>query len=248
MKTDSILGIKIHKSSLDELIIKTSSFLCSDSKHIISFLNPELVNEAFMNKELKSYYNNFSHVNYIDGIGIILVKFLFGKNLFPRNTGTDFMHLIAKTCQDHKKSIYYLGGKKGIAEKASNYFRRSYKNLKIAGTHHGYFKENEEQIIIEEINNKNPDVIIVCLGFPRQECFIKRNYEKLSFKLIFANGGALDYYANSVSRAPKLIQLIGFEWAWRLFQDFNLKRIKRQLKLFSFVVRSLVYELKSFFN
>jgi N-acetylglucosaminyldiphosphoundecaprenol N-acetyl-beta-D-mannosaminyltransferase len=46
-------------------------------------------------------------------------------------------------------------------------------------------------------------------------------------------GGAFDYFSGTVSRAPKLIQRIGFEWLYRLARQ--PWRVKRQVALLDFI-------------
>ena len=45
-------------------------------------------------------------------------------------------------------------------------------------------------------------------------------------------GGAFDMLAGNVARAPKIVQTMGFEWLWRLFQE--PWRWKRQTSLLTF--------------
>ena len=86
-----------------------------------------------------------------------------------------------------------------------------------------------------QINNSVPDIVIVCLGCPNQEMWICRNISKINAKIIIGNGGAIDFWSGNVKRAPSFFIKNGFEWIYRLFQDFSIKRIKRQLKLLKFV-------------
>ena len=89
--------------------------------------------------------------------------------------------------------------------------------------------------IVDEINNACPEITIVCLGCPKQEKWIEKNKDKINTKIIFGNGGAIDFWSGNIKRAPVFFINHKIEWLFRLFQDFNWKRIKRQLKIFQFL-------------
>ena len=40
-----------------------------------------------------------------------------------------------------------------------------------------------------------------------------------SVRVFVGVGGTFDFWAGSVSRAPRLLRTVGMEWLWRLFQD-----------------------------
>ena len=237
-----IFDIKIDKTSRTEL----NNYIIEKLKHknqtLISFLNPEIIYHTRKNERLKYYLNNITSKNYIDGIGIILLKLFDGVNLYPRITGTDFMKTVTKISNDFGYSIFLLGGEVNIANRASIKLNKMYPKSNFIGTENGFF--DNEEYVVNKINKLKPDILVVCLGFPKQEEFILKNLSKLNATLIFGNGGALDYYSGKVIRAPKFIQFIGFEWLWRLFQDFNHLRIKRQLKYFNFVFDFFIKKLK----
>ena len=79
----------------------------------------------------------------------------------------------------------------------------------------------------EQIQQAEPDLLLVCLGAPRQELWMARYAGRLTVGLMVGLGGALDVYAGCVSRAPKIWRNLGFEWLYRLLrQPQRLKRMK----------------------
>ena len=63
--------------------------------------------------------------------------------------------------------------------------------------------------------------------------FRSQHREKLQGIVCMGVGGAFDYLAEKVPRAPRFMQMIGFEWLFRLVHQ--PWRMRRQLRLFSFV-------------
>ncbi len=223
----NILGVKFNNLTMDQIVSKTIKATKKKSQTILAFSNPEFVIDAQKNKFLRTYLNNVDY-NLADGVGVILASKLLGKPLKERITGTDFTPAIVKT----GIKIFLLGGKDGVAEQAKEKLEEKFENANIVGTQHGYSKDRNR--VLKKINKSGAKVLMVCLGCPKQEDWIMRSKEDLNTKVIFGNGGALDFWSGDVKRAPKWMIKLGLEWLYRLTQDFNTTRIKRQLKLFKF--------------
>jgi N-acetylglucosaminyldiphosphoundecaprenol N-acetyl-beta-D-mannosaminyltransferase len=111
-----------------------------------------------------------------------------------------------------------------------------YPNLKIAGTHDGYFKKEEESSIIEEINESGADFLCAALGAPKQEKFIYEHRNELkNVRAGIGVGGSLDVWAGTVKRAPQFYQDHGLEWLYRFIKQPS--RYKRMLALPVFMLR-----------
>ena len=82
-----------------------------------------------------------------------------------------------------------------MAEEAAIKLTESYGNLRIAGTRNGYFEEDSEDKIINEINSSNADILLAALGAPKQEKFIYKHKDKLKVKIAMGVGGSLDVLA-----------------------------------------------------
>ena len=100
-----------------------------------------------------------------------------------------------------------------------------------AGTHHGYFQEDGP--IVAAINAAKPDLLLVCLGCPKQEKWMFCHKGELDVGLMAGLGGSLDVFAGVVRRAPPAFQKLGLEWFYRLCRE--PKRIGRMMKLPAFL-------------
>ena len=108
--------------------------------------------------------------------------------------------------------------------------------LKIEGVADGYFDAEKEQMIIADINEKKPDLLLVGIGFPKQEKWIYNNIKNLNVKVAIGVGGSFDVMSGNVKRAPKIFIKLGLEWFYRLITQPT--RIGRMmvLPLFMLVV------------
>lgn len=70
-------------------------------------------------------------------------------------------------------------------------------------------------------------------GAPRQDLWIARNAPRLNARVAIGVGGALDFAAGKVPRAPRWMQRAGLEWLFRLLRE--PWRWRRMLRLPRFV-------------
>ena len=234
-KQESILGVKFDVVKEDEALKKLIDFLEeSSSLKKVYTPNPEIVMVAQDDKDL---FRILSEADLVlaDGIGVIIASKIKGLQLKDRVTGVDTMDKLLRYCGQNQKSIFIFGGKPGVAEMACKNIEKKYEGIKIAGYHHGYVKDNEEDEIINKINEAKADVLFVCLGAPKQEKWIDRNKDKLSCKLAMGVGGSVDVYAGVVKRAPIAFQKLGLEWFYRLLKE--PWRFKRMIVLPRFLLK-----------
>ncbi|KAB3534174.1 WecB/TagA/CpsF family glycosyltransferase [Alkaliphilus pronyensis] len=229
-----ILKVPIDAVTVDEAMEELIGFINQDDFMKVYTPNPEIVMLAQADKKL---FNILKEGNLVvpDGIGLILASKLKGLGLKERVTGVDLTDRLLKHCSTNNKSIYILGGKPNVPEKAAENISKKYKGIKIAGVCNGYFESNENERIIHEINSSGTDVLFVCLGSPKQEHWIDDNKDKLKCKLAIGVGGSVDIYAGTAKRAPIVFQRLGLEWFYRLIKE--PKRYKRMLLLPKFLVK-----------
>lgn len=215
--TITILGIPIDRitkkesGEITEKLIKESNKSCK----MIFAPNVEFIMYAQKDKE---YYDLLrkSDLSTPDSIGIMMGAKLQNKQFKERIPGQAYFREIIELSNQKGYSIYLLGGEEGIAQQAKENLKKIYPNVNIVGTHHGYFEEQEEKEVINEINQLQPNVLFVALGAPRQEKWIAKHKEELKVDVATGQGGTYDYEAGKIKRAPKFIQKIGMEWLWRL--------------------------------
>ena len=129
-----------------------------------------------------------------------------------------------------------------MAEEAGRRLRRRYPGLKIVGTYAGSPAVEEEAYIIDLVRRAQPDVLFVAYGHPRQDKWIARNLDRLGVPVCMGVGGAFDFIAGLVSRAPVWMQRIGLEHFYRLLRQ--PWRWRRQVDVYHFGLLVLLASLK----
>jgi N-acetylglucosaminyldiphosphoundecaprenol N-acetyl-beta-D-mannosaminyltransferase len=233
-KTTDILGVNIDVTDMQGALETICEFIKDDKgAKAIYTPNPEFI---MMAKEDENFRNilNSSDLVIADGIGIVIASKLLKKDKLTRVTGFETTKNLFKLGSNGNISFYLLCGAPGVAEIAAQKIKEQYPMINIVGTHHGYFKENEDTEIIGEINRLHPDVLFVGLGAPKQEKWIYNNKSKLNVKVCMGIGGTFDIFAGKAKEPPKIIQKVGLWWLYRLITQPT--RAKRMLNLPKFVL------------
>ena len=92
-----------------------------------------------------------------------------------------------------------------------------------------------QHLIIADIKKKQPSLLLVGLGSPKQEKWIYNNLRLTGAKLAIGIGGSFDVMSGNLKRAPKIFCKLGLEWFYRLITQPS--RFKRMLKLPKFVIK-----------
>ena len=234
METVNILGVHVNKYTMQEAVAKASSLMETEKLSMIFTPNSEIILYASNNPEFAEVLNNGDMV-IPDGIGVVYGAKILRNPIKERVAGYDLVCNLLPVMAEKGQSVYLLGAKPGVAEKAAETLLAKHPGLVIAGTHDGYFKDDDE--VIADINKCAPDFLMVCLGFPKQENWIYNNREKLNAKLAIGAGGCLDVFAGTVQRAPEFYCKHGIEWLYRLVKQPT--RFVRMLSLPKFGLKVL---------
>lgn len=228
MEKINILGVNIDNVTMDEAVEKALTFPEGEPCYIFT-PNPEIIMVAQQDKDMMDALNNAS-LCLPDGIGVVIASKIKKTPLKERVAGFDFCCELMKT----GKSFYFFGGKPGIAQTAAE--KMIEQGVNVVGFHHGYFDDDTD--IINDINEKNPDVVLVCLGMGKQEKWITKNYKNLNTSILIGAGGSLDVLAGAVERAPEIYQRLNLEWLYRTVKQPS--RIPRIMVLPKFILKVIM--------
>ncbi len=133
---------------------------------------------------------------------------------------TDLFHVVAGKAEAAGRTFYMLGASEAENSAAVDEVRKRYPKLKIVGRSHGYLKGDALRAKVDEINRLAPDYLWVALGVPNEQSFVEEFTPHLSnVGVIKTSGGLFNFLSGSRSRAPRWMQSIGLEWAWRTWLE-----------------------------
>ena len=242
MESMKILDVRVDRVNRTQALEECVRGMEDKAPFVVVTPNSEIVVRANEDVQLKQIIEQANLV-VPDGIGLVIGSKIVKKPLTERVTGIDLMGALLNHANETKKTVYLLGGKPGIAEKAGKNIVSQHPNLILLGTHHGYFSgvntgkkgHAEEKQIVEEIASQKPDLLFVALGAPGQEYFIDTYKSVLNAKLLMGVGGSLDVISGEVKRAPEFYQKAGLEWLYRLIKEPS--RIGRMAALPEFMIK-----------
>lgn len=168
-----------------------------------------------------------------DSVGICWAVHLLKGLHIDRCTGIDLLHRICSRAAQQSISVFLMGARPGVAEKAAEQLCRRYPGLIIAGTRHGYFDTAEEMDVIRSIRQSGATILFAALAMPAQEIWLSRHRDEFGATILMGVGGSFDVISGSLKRAPVWMQRLGIEWFYRLLQQPG--RIGRMLRLPVFV-------------
>ena len=233
MARTRILGVGFDDTDLEETSEKAMELIAERRAAFIVTPNPEIVMICGKNERIRAAVNG-ADIVLPDGIGIMLGARILGAPLKQRLPGIDFAEtLIGRVSSKGECKLFLLGAKPGVAELAAARLEGRYEGLRTVGIFDGYFSDDSK--IKEKISETEPDIILVCLGSPKQELWMSENTGKFSAGVMIGLGGSLDVYSGNVKRAPPVWRRLGLEWLYRLLRE--PRRIKRAVLLPVYIVR-----------
>lgn len=241
-----ILGIPVDMVDFAAAMSTFEQLMTEPGCSLVVTPNSEILVNATKDGELKEIIESADLV-IPDGIGLVYASKIMGAPLKERVTGIDFLGNILTYLEKTGQSIYLLGSKPGqdetpsVAELAADKMKEKHPDLIIAGTHHGYFTEGDEEEIVAEINASGADFLCVALGSPKQERFARKHQERLNAKAAIGVGGSLDVWAGTLKRAPAFYRNHGLEWLYRFIQQPS--RYKRMAALPLFIIKVIINKI-----
>jgi N-acetylglucosaminyldiphosphoundecaprenol N-acetyl-beta-D-mannosaminyltransferase len=223
----SILGtpVTIFDSS-DDVVQLIRQRIRSRQPTFCVAINPEKVYRAKHDPRLSQVLDS-AHVRICDGVGISLASRLLYRKRLARCTGVDLFLKLLPLCAHEGWKIFLLGASPQVNEAACRALLKTFPDLMIAGSRHGYFENSAE--VVESINESGADLLFVAMGSPRQEFWISEQMPNLKTTFCMGVGGSLDVVSGVVKRAPAFFRKTGTEWFFRLVSE--PRRLRRQTAL-----------------
>lgn len=222
VRSFSFLNIKIDNLSQDELLSAAKELVKARKKSMIAFANVDVIIRAEKDSYLQEILRK-SDYTITDGKPLIWISQLYKRPIKEKISGADFVPALCEIAEREGYSVFLLGGAEGVPEKAAGNLLKKHPELNIAGLfspEYGFEKDQAQlKMIREKISAASPDILIVCLGCPKQEKFIYENMGNYQAVLSVCAGATIDFLAGNVSRCPRWISNAGFEWFYRVLME-----------------------------
>ena len=150
-------------------------------------------------------------------MGVIVAAGLIGHKIPERITYADWIWELASFADRSGYTMFFLGARPIVAEKAAARLQAQFPSLNILGTHHGYLDGEDGNQLISMINSLSPNILILGMGMPLQERWLLENWDMVKANIALTGGAVFDYVSGELDRSPRWMIEGGFEWLGRLF-------------------------------
>lgn len=263
VETRYYMDVRVDNLSLDTALERVERLLDESREdgvpREVFFTNVHSIHLARKDREFRRCLD---HADLVlpDGSGLNLAGQVLNMPIRQNLNGTDFTPKVCRMAEVGGWSVYLLGARPHVVERCYEKMCRRFSKISLVGYHDGYFDDEEEEEIVDEINRLQPDILLVALGSPYQEKWIARNSLRLDARVCFAVGGLFDFLSEELDRAPLWMRRMGIEWLYRFLQDPKSKwdrifieipvflSMVFQRKLSSLVPRSFTRQLRWMLN
>jgi N-acetylglucosaminyldiphosphoundecaprenol N-acetyl-beta-D-mannosaminyltransferase len=155
----------------------------------------------------------------IDGMGIVLAARCLGIPVRERVAGIDLLDNVLALCARDGFRPFFLGATPDVLRTAVSRASERYPSLRFAGFRDGYFTAAEEPAVVQQIIDSRADCLFIGLPTPKKERFLATHRDRLGVPFIMGVGGSFDVLSGHVRRAPVIMQRLGLEWLYRIYQE-----------------------------
>jgi UDP-N-acetylglucosamine 2-epimerase (non-hydrolysing) len=213
-----VLGCEIDRIDMVEALTRCEAYVRerANARHIA--VNAAKIVSSRDSSEVRRLINGADLVT-ADGQAVVWASRLLGDPLPARVTGIDLMERLLALADRRGYRVFFLGARPEVLSLAVGRIRARHPGLTIAGQRDGYFTVAEEPDVVKQVRAARPDLLFVAMPSPRKEYFLGRWASQLDVPFSMGVGGAVDVIAGQTRRAPRVLQRLGLEWAFRLAQE-----------------------------
>ena len=218
------LNIFIDDISFDEAVDRIESFCREETgaKRYVVTPNADHVVKLEKDGTFRLVYENADLI-ITDGTPLMWIAESVRCPITEKIPGADMLPRVCEMASKKGYTMFLLGAAEGVAKTAAEKLTKKYSGLNIVGTYspsYGFENDEEElEKVFGEINKVCPDILVVGLGAPKQEKFIYKYRDRMTFRVALPFGAAIDFEAGNVKRAPKWMRKNGLEWFYRFLKE-----------------------------
>jgi N-acetylglucosaminyldiphosphoundecaprenol N-acetyl-beta-D-mannosaminyltransferase len=159
-----------------------------------------------------------------DGMPLVWASRLSGTPLPERVTGSGLVERLCAAAAARGGRLFIVGGgAPGIAERAGVALAERYPGLVFTGEitpDFGFERDPARTAeLVEAVRQSRADLVLVGLGFPKQERVAELIRPQLTRAWVLGCGGGIAMASGDARRSPHWAQRLGVEWVVRLVQE-----------------------------
>lgn len=222
MGRHTFLGCAVDACTQKQAVEVVRELAKSKDPACVMFLNVDVIVKSDNDAKLRELTHR-SALCLMDGKPPLKVAQKCGIPLPEKVSGSDFVPALCEMAAKEGLSVFFLGGKEGVPERAADNVRRKYPGIGQVGAYSppfGFEKTEQGKLqVAEKVKGANPDILFACLGCPKQEDFVFDCMAYMNVPCTVCAGATVDFIAGNVDRAPKWVSKAGLEWLYRFVKE-----------------------------
>ncbi|MBN2159257.1 MAG: WecB/TagA/CpsF family glycosyltransferase [Spirochaetes bacterium] len=243
-KITNIMGIGIDNMTRAQAVVRVMEMIKSGGVfHIITF-NPYKIQRFKGNADLR-LISGTADMHLASGGGIQWAGKVLKTPIRERIPTLSFIMDIVRIAEIKEFSIFLVGGKPEIVERAFFNIKKSFPKIRIVGRHGGYFNDEREKSVIEAMRKSEANIVFVGLGFPKEDRWIHKIRGEFKNAVFIGVGGCIDIISGEIKKAPAFFMGRGIDWFYRIIsKPWRIGRFIRVLFFFISVIGRRIFSRK----
>ena len=217
----NMLGVGISAINISDALQQMERWIETKEQHYVCVCPNHTIMESQRDRELRRIVNSAGLAT-PDGMSVVWACKFYGYSNVERVYGPDLMLAFSALAAEKGYTNFFYGGAEGVPEELAEILCQRFPGLKVVGTYSPPFRPltpEEDKVIVETINQANPDVVWVGLGMPKQELWMGEHLGRIAAPVMVGVGAAFDFLSGRKEWAPRWMQRNGLEWLFRLLHE-----------------------------
>lgn len=214
-------GTTLTVGSLDAVADELERWLAAREQGFVCLANVHVLETARRNAELAAALAQ-ARLVLPDGAPVAWAARRLGAAGATRIAGADLVDELCRRSPAAGWRHFFLGSTAETLARLERNVRARYRGIDVCGTYSppfGLLSRARVESECEIVNAARPDVVWVGLGAPKQERWMALAREQLDAPVLAGVGAVFEFLAGTKARAPRVVQQLGLEWAFRLAQE-----------------------------
>ena len=215
-----VLGMRVDATSYADAAHRVTLWALAGESRTVAVATVNNIMEAYDDKDYGAVMRRADLVT-PDGMPLVWAIRLLGVPVATRVAGADLTPAILRCAALNGIPVGLYGGTPRALELLKSWAERRFPTLEITFASSPPFRplsKQEEEKAVADIAASGARIIFVGLGCPKQELWMDRMHGQLPAVTVGV-GAAFDFLSGTKRRAPRLLQHLGLEWAFRLVHE-----------------------------
>ncbi|MHB0875456.1 MAG: WecB/TagA/CpsF family glycosyltransferase [Anaerolineae bacterium] len=220
-----LLGVRVDAATAADAFALAKTTIAARLPTQVVTINTEMLMMARADAELRAVVEGAALV-VPDAAGLVAAGRLLRQPLPERVAGSDLMPALCRVAAERGWRPFFLGAAPGVAERVAERLVAACPGLDVAGVYGGSPALADEAAVIAAVRAAAPDLLFVAYGVPAEEKWVAGHLSALGVPIAIGVGGAFNFVAGVLPRAPRWMRRLGLEWLHRLYlQPWRWRRM-----------------------